>query len=318
MDSLDRIGIDATTTPSVMDWKAYYTKYIVPTYHFQPNLSMQIVPSPIPVSIDDKEVAEVYTIDDIEDAIYEFETMHNDVKPQGTPKTVYLPVLQESALFSDREMNLPFAQRRRMNLFTLQAVQKIKDKADRVFFQGDSTKNVVGAIGTDSTDLGAPTGVWDVDTGSNGTLDNALADFNKIVNHFEDNGLGGRSITVCLTNECAQLLRSTQKLYSDTNNLDMALKILPPGSRILNSNNIQTTAPAGGAADNYMVAFVDLMSNGEGFSDEGGYEAYSSGVVQKVHHVDVDKWRYWLGMRYSIKVRDDAYVCWMDAIDCST
>jgi len=314
-----QFGLEASSTPSVLDWKRFYQNIIVPTYHFQPALSERILGQFYPVELDGKDFGEVYKEEDIDDITVSFETVHDDTKPVGSAQPVYFPKMQKSALFSDREMQIAMVGRSRLRTFVTKVIAKMKDKKDRLWFQGDSEHKLTGTIGTDSTDLNNPTGVWDVDAGSNGKLGNALADIDKVVNHFMDEGLGGRPIYICMTNEAYQLLNGTEILYESKTNLDLALNKLPPGSWIAASNNLQATPPEGGKADNTMVAFVKLMENPvEGTTDEDGYVRWESPVVQKMHKVDVDQWRYWLGQRIGLKVNDSAYVCYMDEIDCVT
>jgi len=314
-----QLGSDATGTPHITDWKKFYTQVLVPTYHHDISLIDKIAPFVVPAPLDAGQIGEVYTEDDVEEPIVDFEIKHHDTSFEGAAQPVYKPIIQESILLTDLEAATPFAGRSRLPKWVSKATKKIKNKAEKMFFQGSSKHNIVGAIGGDTTDLGNPTGVWDVDTGSNGILNNFQADIKKVVDHFSNNNLDDRLIKIVLSKEAYNLAKGTYSVHSpEKNNIDFALAQLPPGSWIDRTNNIQATAPEGGEADNTMVAFCSLLGNKDSNSDEGGYSVFRSGINQKTHKVDVDKHRYWIGERFSVKFVDDAYVCWMDAIDCVT
>lgn len=314
MNDIEKIGYDASQAPAIQDWKAFYSDFLVPTYHHQPLVCRQIA-TVKPTPFDGKNHAEAYTDDDIDDPLYAMEDKQNDTALAGDSVPIKLPRLNLSTLLTDDDMKRPFAQRDRLKRWVVKATRKFAQWEDIVAFRGDTGLGITGFISADSYDLGSPTGVWDVDTSSDGVLENAAADFQKAIDYFMANGLGERPITAVVTSYIMSLLRKTKRIYSKENNVEYLLSIMPPGSRIMYSNNIQASVTANA---NSACFFVQLMSDGDGLSEEGAYELYGSGIEQSVHHVDNWKWRYALREKWSVKVLNNAYVCWMDAIDTVT
>lgn len=311
MKDLTQMGADATGTPTILDWKSFYMQKIIPTYHHQPVISTKLI-KPTRIYFDGKTIAEIPTFNDIEDPAIGMSPKHKDTEVEGQVVTVPLPQISLTTLLSDDELALPFAQRTRLNRWTVQAVKKFAEFEDKLAFQGHAATGLVGLIGADSHDLGAPTGVWDVDTGSNGILNNAWDDMITAKNYFTHAGLGKRSLHFVMTSYMYTLLASTIVLYTNQTNLELWYRALPDGSTIDYTNNI-CTAPSGTGATNKMCVLVKLIDQ-----DEGGYQLFTSGIDQKIHKTDVWEQRYGLREKFAIKVVDDAFVAWMDEIDVAT
>jgi hypothetical protein len=155
-----------------------------------------------------------------------------------------------------------------------------------------------------------------VDATSDGILENAETDFNKIVDWMVGNGLYDRPVKVVLTSYAYSLLKKKRVLYLNINNLQYMLNLLPEGSEILVSNNIQATVTAGA---NSMCALVQTQQNNDdGNDEEGGYQLLATGIDQKIHQTDLWQHRYGLREKFSVKVMSNQYVGWMDNIDTVT
>lgn len=313
MEDLDIIGADSIAATGVfgskLDYIRFQKEYLIPTFHHQP-LTARKVLNPTPIDFDGKTRIDIPTYDDIQAPDYAMQPKHKDTDLQGDYVSVKLPQLYLTAIFSTDELRQPFGGRDRLRRWVWQATKKIAQWEDIIAFRGDTRNGVVGFIGANSHDLGAPTGVWDVDANTDGQLDYMIEDVNKITDYFVNEGLGGRPITVVMTNYIWLLLRRKQIPYSSKTNLSLMMDILPEGSRILVSNNIQASPTAD---SNTMVAFVQLMGE-----DEGGYQLFASNLGQGLHHTDIWEYRYGLREKFSVKVVDDAYVCYMDGIDTAT
>lgn len=310
MKDLSQItGFDSSGAPSILDWQEFMYQKIVPTYKHQPLIARKIC-NPMKVTFDGKKYAELPRFQDIDEPAYGMEPTHKDTKLVGDTVNVPLPQFSLTTLLSKDEMKRTFAQRPRLNRWTNQAVMKIAQWEDIVAFRGDTDTGVVGFIGSDSHDLNNPTGVWDVDANSNGILDNAWADMIKAKDYFINEGFGERPLHIVLSTYAYTLLASTIVLYTTETNLDLWMKALPKGSMIYYSNNIQSDVTVN---SNSMCVFLELTSE-----DEGGYELYSSGIEQDIHRTDNWEYRYGLREKFSVKVRSDLYVAYMDGIDCQT
>lgn len=306
MQELEQIGLDASGAPVVLDWKHFFMKYIVPTYHHYPTVARKVC-DPQPITFDGKTKGTIPVGYDIDDPNYLMYPAHKDTKVQADTVDVPLPQFSLTTLLTDDEMALPIAQRQRLIMWAQKATKKIAQWEDIVAFRGSTAMGVKGFISTDSYDLGSPTGLWGVDTGTNGVLDNAWDDLNLVIDYFSNAGLQEIPIHIVLTSYAYNLLRAKFILYTNKTNLDLWMTILPKGSTIRQSNNIQASVTKDA---NSMCALLDLQ--GENL---GGYQLFSSGIQQKVHQTDLWEHRYGLREKFSVKVVDDAYICWMDGID---
>ena len=309
MKELEQMGFDASGAPVVTDWKHFFMRYIIPTYHHQPLVARKIV-QPIPLAFDGKTKGDIPISYDIGDPNYGMTPEHKDTKVQADTVSVNLPQFSLTTLLTDDEMALPIAQRSRLIMWAQKATKKIAQWEDRVAFAGDASQNVVGFIGSDSTALGNPSGAWGIDTNTNGILDNAWADVKKAINFFTNEGLGQIPIHVVMTSYIWNLLQGALIPYSNMVNMDLWKKILPPGSTINYSNNIFPTVTA---TTNKIAFLLDLQGE-----DIGGYQLRSSGIQMKVHQTDLWEHRFGLREKFTVKVVDDAYVLFMDGISDAT
>jgi hypothetical protein len=313
MEDLDIIGEDAIGASGVfgtkLDYMKFQMEYLIPTFHHQPLTARKIV-NPTPVAFDGKYEIQIPTYRDITAPGYGPAPKHKDSDIAGDYVTVSLPQLYMTALFSSDELKQPFAGRDRLRRWVWQATKKMAQWEDIIAFRGDTSNGVVGFIGANSTDLGAPAGVWDVQTNSNGFLDKAHKDCVEIIQHFVTNGLQNRPIKIVMTNHAYMILATTYIAYTSKSNLDVWYDSLPKGSMILASDNIQASPTAQSGS---IVAFVELKGE-----DEGGYQLFASNIQQGLHHTDIWEWRYGLREKFSVKVVDDAYVCYKDVVDTVT
>lgn len=306
MNDLETMGFDASGAPVVLDWKHFFMRYIIPTYHHQPLVARKICP-PQPLSFDGKMKGDIPVAYDIGDPNYLMTPEHKDTKVQADTVSVPLPQFSLTTLLTDDEMALPIAQRSRLIMWAQKATKKIAQWEDRIAFSGHTGMGVTGFIGADSYDLGNQSGNWGIDTGTNGVLDNAWLDLQKGMNYFTNEGLGNIPIHVVMTSYLWNLLRGKFILYTNQTNMDLWKRVLPVGSTISYSNNIFPTVTA---TTNKIVFLLDLQGE-----DLGGYQLLSSGIQQKIHQTDLWEHRYGLREKFSVKVVDNAYVCWMDAIN---
>jgi hypothetical protein len=309
-------GRDSAQAPALIDWRKHYYNLIVPTFRRQPAIALQIVGQAIPLEWDGTTEAELYLDDDVNDPGYDNEPKHNDDELSGAPTRVPTPQIFKTLKLKTDQENRAYIQQDRFANWTKKSIGKIKEFEDKKAFQGDTTLGVNGFVGSDSTDLGAPTGVWDVDTGNNGILNNALDDLIALKSNFTNKGFYGRPIHVGLTSYAYDLLESTPLVQRPLNNLQLWYETLPKGSQIYVSNNIQASVTANA---NTMVGLVDLgIDPTTEINEQGAYAVYSSGIQQGVHQTDIWEKRYGLREKFTVKVADDDYVCYMDAIDTTT
>lgn len=310
------IGRDASQAPALVDWRKHYYDIIVPKYRRQPSISLQILGKAFPIADDGTSELELYLANDVSDPIYDHERKHSDDNLTGDDAKVPTPFITKTIKLSTNAERKTFVKQNRLARWTRTAISKIKEKEDKIAFQGNSTMGVNGFIGSDSKDLGAPAGKWDVDTGNNGILDKALADLITAKSYFTNKGFYKRPLHIALTSYAYDLLESTPLVQRPMNNLQLWYETLPKGSQIYASNNIQATVTD---SSNSMCAFVQLeVEETTGEPEEGAYGVYSSGIIQGVHQTDIWEKRYGIAEKYTVKVMDDDYVAFMDAIDTTT
>ncbi|MHA1382347.1 MAG: hypothetical protein ACTSR3_01175 [Candidatus Helarchaeota archaeon] len=309
MDDLEKLGFDAEPAPSILDWKAYYMDILVPLYHHQPLVARKVAPVR-GITFDGKRVAEIGVDYDIDDPAVAMEPLEKDTAISGDVESIKLPQMALTCLLPDDLKATPFMLRDRLNRWTTKAIQKIAQWEDIIAFRGVSSLGIQGLVGSNSKDLGNPTGPWGADTGSNGVLDNAKADLTKHIDYYTNLGMGDRPLMIVLTTYLYNLLRSTEIVYTSKTNLDLWYSMLPEGSKIYYTNNLQANVSA---SSNTMLSMVQLAGE-----EEGAYMLFASGIEQKVKQEGLWSWRYGLREKFSVNVVDDDYVCYMDGISNAT
>jgi len=310
MKDLDIIGADSIAATGVFGSKTDYIRFqqevLIPAFHYQP-LTARKVCQPTPIDFDGKTRIDIPIYEDLPAPDYAMQPKHKDSDLQGDYVSVMLPQLYMTALFSTDELRQPFGGRDRLQRWVWQAANKIAQWEDIIAFRGDTSNGIVGFIGANSNDLGSPSGVWGAAT--TGYHAAAYVDLLELITYFVDEGLGDRPITIVMTN-AAYMVLLDQIQYTAKTNLSLWYDTLPEGSRIMHSANIQASP---GPTSNTMVGLVDLAG-----PDEGGYQLFSSNIQQGIHQTDIWEYRYGVKEKFSVKVADDAYVCWMDGISNAT
>lgn len=307
---LGYIGNDARlSSPSILDWRAYYTDVLVPLYHHQPLLARRLMPNVRTIFFDGKETAEVGTYYDLDDPTWDMTPKEFDDKVSGEPKTILLPQMAKTTLLSDDERRRPFAQRDRLNFWSSQAIRKMAEFEDKIAFQGSTNPAIKGVVSTDSHEE-STNGPWDVVDGNN-IMTNAKLDLDSIVDYFVNEGLGDRPIRMGMTTYAYNKLRNTYQPFGGKSNLALWRESLPPGSVILPpSNNIQT----GVSQDlNTVVAVIGLAPE-----EKGAYQLYSTGLDTRMKQEGLWSWRTGIRQKFGVKVVDDAYALFIDSIDTTT
>ncbi|MHA1440256.1 MAG: hypothetical protein ACTSPK_00140 [Candidatus Heimdallarchaeota archaeon] len=308
MDELERLTFgrdDPQEAPSILDWKAYYMDILVPLYHHQPLIARKVAPVK-KIGFDGKRSAEIGVDYDIEDPAIAMEPLEKDTAISGDVETIKLPQMALTCLLSDDLKATPFMLRDRLGRWNTKAVRKIAQWEDIIGFQGVAALGIQGLAGTNSKTI-TKTGPWGLDTGSNGVLDNAKADLTQHIDYYTNLGMGDRPLKLVLTSYAYNLLRSTEILYAHKTNLDLWKSMLPEGSKIYYTNNLQTAV----ASDaNTLLSMIALAEE-----EDGAYSLFGSGIEQKVKQEGLWSWRYGLREKWSVNVVDDDYVAKTTAID---
>jgi len=304
LDEMNALGFDSNKLAEI-DWKVFYTKSILPAYRHQPNIARAIFGTPAPLNWDGKKMLEIPKINDISDPIYALEAQYTNDEIDGDTVKVELPQISKSMKLTHEQRAQTLAGLDRLKLWSNQVMKKFVEFENKIAFQGDSKTDVKGALSTDAHDLGDPTDVWGAQD-ANGKLTNAIADFLRVRNRFSDLGFGERPLKFAITSPISNLLKGTLLNNNGVvTNFDAIMKLLPPGSQIFVSNNIQDSVSS---SSNSMVAFVQTTSE-----EEIGYKLFSTGIRQQVQPY---LWgiEYGVQEKFTVKIADDDYVCWMDGI----
>lgn len=304
------IGADAAnTTPLITDFRIFGNR-LVRTFHDQPLTIRQLAPYVTPIDFDGKTQIENSKMPDIDDAEIAMLAGESDTEVIGETVVTKLPQIYKSASDHVDNWKRSFANRTRLPIILTRLREKVKIKEDIMAYRGEASLGIAGIVSaTVGTDLGAPTGVWDVDTGNNGILDNAQADFAKIPNYFSGIGLTEQPIDVVLSTYAFNLIMNTDLANRSGDNMILARKKLR-GGRILVSNNIQASVTKDA---NTMVGVIRLSG------DMAKWGILSSGIQQEVFRASTFRWRYTVREKFNMEYVDpsQAFV-WMDAIDTET
>jgi hypothetical protein len=304
------IGADAASPhPIITDFRIFGNR-LVKTFHDQPLIIRQLAPYITPVDFDGRPSLANTTWDDLDDAEIAMMSGESDTELLGEEVITKLPQIYKSANDNIDNWRRSFANRERLPIILTRLREKIKIKEDIFAFRGESTLGINGIVSaTGGYDLGPPTGVWDVDTGNNGILNNAQDDFTRIVNYFSNLGLVTQPIDVVLTVPAYNLLLNTIFAYKEGNNLMEAERKLRGGS-ILVSNNIQASVTDDA---NTMVGIVRLSGA------DAKWGLASSGIQQEVYRTGLYTWRYGVREKFNLESLDPLQAfAWMDAIDTTT
>jgi len=304
------IGADAANTvPLLTDFRIFGDK-LVKTFHDQPLVARQIAPYVTPIDFDGRPQIENSTWDDLDDAEIAMMAGESDTELLGETVITKLPQIYKSAFDTVDNWKRSFANKERLPIILTRLREKIKIKEDIFVFRGESSLGINGIVNAAvGYDLGNPAGVWDVDTGNNGILNNAQEDISKIPDYFSSIGLVSQPIDVILTTFAFNILANTPLPNRAGNNLMLALEKLR-GGRIIVSNNIQASVTKDA---NTMVGAIRLSGA------DAKWGLLSSGIQQEVYRTGLYTWRYGVREKFASEFLDPSQaLVWMDAIDTDT
>ena len=312
MKTLLEIARDATATPQLTDWRVYSNR-IVQLFHDQPKAIRKLATLVDSQPLDGKTVYEMPTADDIDRPDYAMEPKIDNTGLSGDTITARMPQIYQSVALTKDKWKQAFAGRPRLPRVMAQLIRKTKIEEDIIGFQGSTKENTAGLIDTaaSATDLGAPTGKWDVDTGNNGLLTNAHLDIDKAIDAFVANGLGDLPVDIVMTSYAFNKLKNHPMPSRNSTNLKLVLDKLN-GGIIIPTNNLQAPGAAVTANANSFLAIA------RGSGEEAGWMIISSGIEQ-------EEWRpgpwhigYAIREKFRVKQLDPDYIRWMDEIDTTT
>ncbi len=312
LKTLIEIARDATATPQLTDWRVYSNR-IVQLFHDQPKAIRKLATLIDSQPLDGKTVYEMPTADDIDRPDYAMEPKIDNTGLSGDTITARMPQIYQSVALTKDKWKQAFAGRPRLPRVMAQLIRKTKIEEDIIGFQGSTKENTAGLIDADSsdTDLGAPAGIWDVDTGSNGILTNAHKDIDKAIDAFVANGLGDLPVDIVMTSYIFNILKNHPMPNRNTTNLKLVLDKLN-GGIIIPTNNLQAPKLAVTANSNSFLAIA------RGSGEEAGWMIISSGIEQ-------EEWRpgpwhigYAIREKFRVKQLDPDYIRWMNVIDTTT
>lgn len=209
--------------------------------------------------------------------------------------------------FGEDEYHQLFAGKDRVPLVISQLQERFAVAEDRIAFLGDENTGVVGLVGSDSTDLGAPSGPWGAATDK--VLQNVINDVKKAINHFNEQGFPLFPIDMVVTQPIYTLL-STSFLapYGTGTNLDLVRQMLR-GGIIYYTNNIQSETVS---ATKNTALFV--LRAPEAFR----LVASEIQVMKPQKYGNI--WQYKLGMRetFGVKVLNGDMICYIDEISVNS
>jgi hypothetical protein len=296
------IGGDVSDNPLISDFRKFGNR-LIQTFHDQPLVARALAPVVDPLEYDGRGEFETPTWEDIDDADYAMVPGETNTELVGDSVITKTPQIYKSARRTKDQWAKMFANKARLPIILTRLRQKVKIKEDYITFRGDSEIGVNG-LKDGGTDLGNPSGLWGVDTGSNGILDNAQADIDAIIDFFDDNGFGGRPIDLVMTNKLYNLLKNHVMPNRNSTNLTIALEKLD-GGVIMKSNNIYAHT----ATDHIIFGLVRLPP------DESGWSLLSSEVEQEVYRAGLYDWIYGVREKFSIQIVDPLTITWKDAVN---
>jgi len=306
MKKFNQLAVDSTQDgPFIMDWKKFYNGPLMRNYIRQPLVARKLNAlgsgTLVPVDFDGKRIMEIPTLSDVDDPEYEFEPGVSDTGLEGELITAYMPQIYKTLKLGKDQMKMMFAGQARLPLAISQILEKIATFEDQKAFQGKAKVKVNGLIGSDSYDLGSPTGSWANKTATTNVLDNAVDDVNKALAYFDANGLQDKPVDMVISSYLKTKMDQTRLLFAGGNNTQYIQASLR-GGVILSSNNIQ--------------ASVSSTSNSALFivRDPNAWQLMSTGIDQEQEKVGLWSWRYGLREKFSVKVLNNKYVAYMDGI----
>ena len=310
-------GIDSYKDGSfVMDWQAFWNKTLLPSYINEPLVARKLRAmgsgTLSPIDFDGKRIMNIPIGNDVDAPAYEWQPGVKDTGLSGDEMIARMPQIYETIKFSKDELKMMFAGKARLPLAMSLILEKIAQFEDQIVFTGDSQKNVVGLVGTETKDLGNPTNAWGIKTATTNVLDNAVADVNKALDYFSLNNLTGKTVDMIITPYIWNLFRAVKLPYGGQSNMQYIKEMLN-GGEILMSTNIQT-------------ATIDATHNSALFvvRDPKAWALLSSGFDREQEKIGLWSWRYGIREKFSVKVLNagdnyegsniSKYICWMDGI----
>lgn len=316
-DSFQKAFDTASATPWITDIYMYSPRYLA-SFVRQPRPCASLAPYTDGVPLDAPYNRIVTRYNKMRRPGYapEYETRNNRI--DGDTVKVVLPELFDAIERTERGWARTLAGKNVRDLAMSGMRENILDEKDMIIAQGSvgaydykGGDAVLGWI-NGGTDLGNPTGGWQTDTGSNGILDYADADFRKLISAFDAASYTWQPIDVVLTSYINTLLLAYKLPYKDTNNLTMNQATLR-GGRIQMTNNLQapatvSTTVSGAGVGNTMVGCVRLDDM------DAGWGVISSGMQVKFIQSGDFAYRYAMREIFSVEVVKSDTIQWMDRI----
>lgn len=311
--AVDAAGKDASVAPSINDFRQFSESAVL-GFMRHPSIIRLVSPRVDTTSFANGQFSyESIVLNDIQPAKIAMEMPKGNTDVTGTPARVALPEIGQTAMMSDRKWAQTIAGQNRMDSLRAMFLDTISEAETVIGFQGVPGLGISGLVSSTTTDASSPTGVWDVDTGSDGRLTNFIKDvkiMKNLVLDYTKNVL--TPIDVAMTMPIFQLIQDT--VYEETplySNLDWLRSVLN-GGNVYVSNLIQASVTVNA---NTFVMIPRVPAGNV------GHELIYSGLDMEVHPTG-NAFETGLAMReiFSINLLGKAakQVVWMDAIDCVT
>ena len=306
-------AMDASIAPREDDYKMFSNRILEAYFH-----DASIIRGLAKV-IDSTSVAEgkfqheLVELNDVGDAMVAMQAGEDHTQVTADTTVAKIPEIFKTAEMSDREWAMTIAGMNRQNIVPAMIYPKIAEAETVISFRGVTELGINGLISSATTDAGSPTGVWDVDTASDGRLTNFIKDTkaikNKIIALTKD---PLQKINAVMTLPIFELAEDT--VYEESpefSNLDWFRTKILRGGDIYVSNLIQANVSVD---SNTIVMIPDVPENKFPFTIvTGGFDA----SVKSPGH-----FRTSLGIRqlFTINIPKTLgkLVHWMDDIDCET
>lgn len=296
-------------TPLTIDWKNIHNR-VVKSYINRPLTLRKLIAMGngqlIPLEFDGKYTEEIPVLNNLDEPEYDYRPGIKDTNIDGDILTIKTPQIYETVYFDIDSLKQTFAGNQKLPIIMEQILDKIAQKEETVGYT-NTDKDVDGLFtSSGGHDLGNPTAAWGIDTGSNGILNNVIADTKKALDYFAGNNLADRPIDVVVTHKIYNLFNTTIKIYGDVWAREYFLKMLNGGTMLV--------------SDNIQAADVSETANTVGFMvrDPNGWALLSSNLDRRISQPNLWSVRYGLREKFAVKVLNDKYIAWMDGISVAT
>lgn len=291
-----------------------FDKQLTQSFQREPQVLRSLAPHVKGVGVNAKFKDKSFVFNRVGRPDYAMMAKQSDRDIDASAIDVPLPEIYMSFTFHERKWEQLFGGKDRGDTFLFEARNEIKNEEEIIGFQGSagaansSGVDVKGLVSTSTTDLGSPTGVWDVDTGSNGILNNLNADVRKGTKAAAGNSFKTQPLHIVWTGYIDELAAGYAMAHLMTDNKQKTEKMLR-GGRIFVTDLVQASVTENA---NTIVMLVDLPTN------ERGWELISSGLQIKLQENGVLHYTQLLREIFSIKIKRATSVMWMNAIDTVT